>query len=123
MWRQAKIGVAVISVAKVAQMIIAGCECPKTKPAVMEAPKIAMKYQWYRKVANHRSGLAESPLGVTTNLLLRRRAESTSALAYSGADSADITMPATPPEPSGSCGETLWRRVQTDKPIFSAEGF
>ncbi len=40
-----------------------------------------MKYQWYRKVPNHLSGLAESPLGVTTNLLLRRRAESISALA------------------------------------------
>ncbi|CAM5240298.1 hypothetical protein STENM223S_12000 [Streptomyces tendae] len=67
------------------------------------------------------SGLAESPFGVTTNLLLRRSTESTSAFAYSGADSADMIMPATPPEPSGSCGETLWRRFQTYRPIWSAE--
>lgn len=30
-------------------------------------------------------------------------------------------MPATPPEPSGSCGETLWRRFQTYSPIWRAE--
>lgn len=80
-----------------------------------------MKYQWYRKVPNRVSGLAESPFGVTTNLLLRRSTESMSALAYSGADSADMIMPATPPEPSGSWGETLWRRFQTYRPIWSAE--
>ncbi len=82
---------------------------------------MTMKYQWYRKVPNQVSGLAESPFGVTTNLLLRRSTESMSALAYSGADSADITMPATPPEPSGSCGETLCRRFQTYRPICRAE--
>ncbi|SCF72470.1 hypothetical protein GA0115255_104264 [Streptomyces sp. Ncost-T6T-2b] len=30
-------------------------------------------------------------------------------------------MPARPPEPSGSCGETLWRRFQMYRPIWSAE--
>jgi hypothetical protein len=81
MCRQTTIGRAVIIMAKVAQMIIAGCAWPRTRPAAIEAPKMTMKYQWYRKVPNHRSGLAESPLGVTTNLLLRRRAESISAFA------------------------------------------
>ncbi len=32
-----------------------------------------------------------------------------------------MIMPATPPEPSGSCGETLWRRFHTYRPICSAE--
>lgn len=30
-------------------------------------------------------------------------------------------MPASPPDPSGSCGETLWRRLKTYSPIWSAE--
>lgn len=71
-YRQAKIGDAVISRANVAQVIIAGCECPSVKPAAIEPAKTRMKNRWIRKVPNSVSGLAESPLGVTTNLLLRR---------------------------------------------------
>lgn len=71
-YRQAKIGDAVISRANVAQMSIAGCECPSVMPAAIEPAKTRMKNRWMRKVPNRVSGLAESPLGVTTNLLLRR---------------------------------------------------
>ncbi len=78
MYRQAKIGDAVISRAKTAQVIIAGWECPNTKPAAREPAKTRMKNQWMRNVPNKVSGLADSPFGVTTNLLLRRSTASIS---------------------------------------------
>lgn len=107
--------------ASVAQTIMAGWLLPKKNDTTTEAAKTKMKKRWMRKVPKSVSGLEESPFGVTTNLLLRRSTESISERAYSGADIADIAMPATPPEPSGSCGETLWRRFQMYRPIWSAE--
>ncbi len=67
-----------ISRAKQAQVIIAGWECPSRSPATIEPAKTRMKNRWIRKVPNRVSGLAESPLGVTTNLLLRRSTASIS---------------------------------------------
>lgn len=67
-----------ISRANVAQVIIAGWECPFSNPAISEPAKIRMKNQCTRNVPNIVSGLAESPLGVTTNLLLRRSTASIS---------------------------------------------
>ncbi len=121
MRRHTTIGVAVISRAREAQTTIAGCACPRQNPAPIAPPNTAMKKRWIRKVPKSVSGLAESPLGVTTNRLLRRSTASSSDRAYTGADSADITMPATPPDPSGSCGETLCRRFHTYSPICSAD--
>lgn len=71
-YRQPAIGAAVISRASAAQVSIAGWLWPRTKDAVREPPKTRMKKRWMRKVPNSVSGLDESPLGVTTNELLRR---------------------------------------------------
>lgn len=76
--RQMMIGAAVISSANDAQMIMAGWLCPKMNDATTEAPNTAMKNRWMRNVPNSVSGLAESPFGVTTNLLLRRSTASMS---------------------------------------------
>ncbi len=78
MYRHARIGDAVISSANVVHVIIAGWECPFSTPAISDPAKIRMKNQCTRNVPNSVSGLAESPLGVTTNLLLRRSTASSS---------------------------------------------
>ncbi|CAM5659264.1 hypothetical protein SMICM304S_07612 [Streptomyces microflavus] len=44
----------------------------------IDAAKTKMKKRWMRKVPKRVSGLEESPLGVTTNELLRRSAASIS---------------------------------------------
>lgn len=76
--RQAKIGAAVISIARTAQMTIAGWLCPSTNEAISEPPKTSRKNRCTRNVPKSVSGLDESPFGVTTNLLLRRSAASNS---------------------------------------------
>ncbi|SCF72464.1 hypothetical protein GA0115255_104263 [Streptomyces sp. Ncost-T6T-2b] len=77
-YRQPMIGAAVISSASVAQVTIAGWLCPRKKEEIIEAPKTTMKNRWMRKVPKRVSGLDESPLGVTTNELLRRSTASIS---------------------------------------------
>ncbi|OFA53115.1 hypothetical protein BEN35_09935 [Streptomyces fradiae] len=63
-----------------AQAVMAACRWPRKRAATTEPPKTAAQKRWIRKVAS-RSGLAESPLGVTTKELLRRSTASTSDLA------------------------------------------
>lgn len=72
------IGAAVIRVASVAQVIIAGWSCPRKKDETSDPAKTRMKNRWIRNVPNSVSGLDESPFGVTTKLLLRRRTASSS---------------------------------------------
>lgn len=76
--RQAMIGAAVISIASVAQVTIAGWLCPSTNEATSEPPKTSRKNRCTRNVPKSVSGLDESPFGVTTNLLLRRSTVSNS---------------------------------------------
>ena len=93
--------------------------CPRRNDASRQAANRAAQHRWVANVAG-RSGLATGPLDVTTNRARRRSTAATSERAYSGAETADIAMPAVPEEPRGSCGLTLWRRFHRYRPTWAA---